>query len=230
MLAWAVERDRIGSNPIENAKSLKAETKNYRRALSTEEVERLLCRSPAEYRPIWYTFLATGLRLNELVDLRCGDVDFRRQEITERGEVCKTGRTERIPMSDELTNLLAGMNPVGTDETAHVFTNRDGRPWHNNLLRRFKRCLCLAEIDPPLEEDARQRAGPLRPVRSERRGHPGDALHRGRRQRIRAEIRHRLRTDAVLPASVVLWVVSVAGILRGRKLAPWFRLCPCGCG
>ena len=37
---------------------------------------------------------------------------------------------------------------AGIDPDQHVFLNRDGRSWRNNLLKRFKSCVKAAELDP----------------------------------------------------------------------------------
>ena len=67
--------------------------------------------------------LSTGLRRGALFALRWADIDFERGFITLRGEVAKSGKTERIPLSDAARAVLLR---VGRTESPYVFPGRGG--------------------------------------------------------------------------------------------------------
>lgn len=147
MLNWAVRQGTIASNPVKDVERLAHPPSRRRRALTRDEVQRLLEKSPERYRPIWFAFLTTGLRRSELVELRWKDVDLEAGELRVRPEVAKTRKGRSIPMPGELRAALADMREGRTPEPQeHVFVNGAGRPWRNNLLKRLKKCLGYAGI------------------------------------------------------------------------------------
>jgi len=67
MLRWGVKPARlIGANPIAELTPLREENKTEKRALTPEEVGRLLDVAREPWRSIWYAFLTTGMRTAEL--------------------------------------------------------------------------------------------------------------------------------------------------------------------
>lgn len=159
MLNWAVEHELISTNPVKTCGGIRQVPKRPRRALTRDEVRRLLKASPEHYHRIWFTFLATGLRRSELIELRWGDLDFSASMLQVRPEIAKTRKGRSIPMPQELRSMLADMKrEQGPTLGDHVFLNEAGRPWRNNLLKRFKRCvreMCEAarKEDPSVEID-----------------------------------------------------------------------------
>ncbi len=146
-----VLRDALGRKNFENglaARLLLAMPPRARKRWTEQEVQRLLDNSPAVYKPIWFVFLMTGLRHGELAELRWGDVDLNRAEIHVRPDIAKTGKGGRIPMGEELVEVLAELKPLDATDGDFIFTNRRGNPWRCNLLKRFQCCLRLAQIDP----------------------------------------------------------------------------------
>ncbi|HWE35274.1 MAG TPA: hypothetical protein VG406_01785 [Isosphaeraceae bacterium] len=75
MLRRGVKQRLIGSNPLAEFDPLPHDHPKDGRALTTAEVGRLLEASPPHWRDIWYCFLVTGLRKQELASLTFGDVD-----------------------------------------------------------------------------------------------------------------------------------------------------------
>ena len=148
MLTWATETRLIASNPIAGVKRLRQVTKRFRRALDEKEVTALLAASPERYRRMWFCFLTTGLRLQELTTLQWDDVDFEGGKIRIRGEVSKNWHEAGLPMSAGLRDMLERMAAeTGEDvPTGTVFLNERGVPIKNNLLRAFKVCVNAAGI------------------------------------------------------------------------------------
>ncbi len=168
MLNWGVKIAKvIASNPVKELKALRHDKERQRRPFSTPEVNRLLGVSTEPWRGIWYAFLTTGMRFEELADLRFSDLDWEAREIVIRPEVAKNHKQRRIPMDDRLHGILAGLLEAraarrpgrGKDPKTdaqvkarftpdHVFVNTENTPLrHRNLYRKFLACCKKAKIE-----------------------------------------------------------------------------------
>lgn len=164
MLTWGASVARlIGSNPIAGVKPLPHEPKDGR-PLSDDEVQRLLASSKPHWRDIWYAFLVTGLRSDELAALTFASVDWTSRELVVQG---KGRKVRRVPIEDGLHRILerqrgqaAGRLP-GKGKTAsltvlvgkrltreHIFTTTQNTPLthRSSLYGAFMRSLALAGI------------------------------------------------------------------------------------
>ncbi|GAF72055.1 unnamed protein product, partial [marine sediment metagenome] len=97
------------------------------------------------FRTIWWTFLSTGLRHRELVELHWADIDLDEGTLCVRPEVDKAKRGRHVTVPFELVERLRKMHQ-GRADSDFVFVNGIGRPWRNNLLRSFYQCLRRAGI------------------------------------------------------------------------------------
>ena len=107
------------------------------RFLQGKEIEQLLDNSNGLY-PILYTFLKTGLRKSELINLRWEDIDFQRKYITVESKEdwrTKTGNTREIPITDDLIGVLNKLSKTSD----YVFLNSKGRKYGFHLTERVKR-------------------------------------------------------------------------------------------
>jgi integrase len=167
MLNRGVDWKRIGSNPIADVKPLCHDrlTKE-RRALTTEEVERLFEESPSYLRPVWRMFMCTGIRKAELVGLTFNDVDFERRVITISAEQSKNHKAREIPLDDGVHEMVCalresakhrrampGYTTKQTEQQArsftrdHVFVTKANTPLRHNLLLRFYAICKKADIE-----------------------------------------------------------------------------------
>ncbi len=151
LLNWGKAQALIAGNPIASVKVKREAPRRRKRALRSWEVEKLLeaskpTRRGIDLRPVWLTFLYAGLRKSELVELLWEDVDWEARAIYVRPGIAKTGQGRRIRIAEGLYPVLRGLYTPGA--TGHVFLNAKGRPWRNNLLDRFKRCVARAGLDP----------------------------------------------------------------------------------
>jgi integrase len=157
MLNMGVEWKRIGSNPIEGIKPLpEDEPTKRRRSLSVDEVLAIFEASPAYLKPVWRMFMVTGVRKDELVNMKFADVDIERRTVTVRRVTSKNHRERDIPLDDtalaiilELREKAKDRQPVKgwTDKLTaqqlanfskeHVFVTTANTPFRNNLLTRF---------------------------------------------------------------------------------------------
>ena len=85
---WLYSEEKIQSNPTTRIKSAYIDRKKSRKPLTQEEVE--LCRSVLKNgreKAIFVSFISTGCRLSELVDIITEDIDFNAREL----KVCGKG-------------------------------------------------------------------------------------------------------------------------------------------
>ena len=157
MLNKGVDRFKvIAHNPIAVVSPLPHDQKSkQRRSLTLEEVESLFHHSPDYLRPVWRLFMVTGIRKEELVDLRFDDIDWDRQTMTVRASVAKSKRSREIPLDDAMMAVLIKLKEQAADREPmvgrsriqvaqranftrdHVFVTQANTPLCNNLLDRF---------------------------------------------------------------------------------------------
>jgi integrase len=167
MLRWGVRQKLIGTNPLTEIEPLPHENPKEGRPLSLEEVKRLLDKSPQPWRDMWYALLVTGMRKEELVNLRFRDVDWEGREIIVRPAVAKNAKERRIPIDSGLWDILQrqkesrlkrepghGKTPAITGLVRarftrdHVFVTTQNTPLEHRscVYNAFMRCCKLALI------------------------------------------------------------------------------------
>jgi integrase len=108
---WCIKRKRLASNPV--AEVLLVETsgklRRQRRALTELEIAALLAVVPDRHQLHYRIILNTGLRRDELRQLRWGDVKLGPPLpcIRLRGETTKAKRSDVLPLRADLAELLA---------------------------------------------------------------------------------------------------------------------------
>lgn len=120
-------------NPVKGMKFLKTDDSKQRRFLSDAECELLLKNCSEEEYPIFATFLNTGMRRAELVNLEWNDIDFKQGVIKIRRKsfwTPKSGERE-IPMNDTMDQLLSTI-PQKSD---FVFCNKKGEKSNPDSIR-----------------------------------------------------------------------------------------------
>lgn len=168
MLRWGVGLAKlIGSNPIKGLKPLRHDRPKEGRPLTADEVKSLLKASRPHWDGIWYAFLATGMRRNELASLTFADIDWEAREIIISRGVSKNHTARRIPIDAKLWDILCqqeaakglrrpgqGKTPEHTAKikakftTDHVFTTTQCTPLthESGLYNAFVRCCNRAGI------------------------------------------------------------------------------------
>lgn len=167
MLRWAVKHNLIGGNPLASLKPLPHDHPKEGRPLADAEVERLLAHSPQPWRDIWYAFLVTGLRKEELAGLTFAEVDWEARELVIRPDVAKNHRERRVPIDAGLWQVLKRQEAerlerqLGMGKTAkltaqtrarfstdHVFVSTQNTPLthRSGLYNAFMRCCTRAKI------------------------------------------------------------------------------------
>ena len=118
----AKRRGFITRNPFEDVKKINGQKRKYYQPLTKEQIEKLLDTADETLRPILLTFLLTGMRTGELLNLEWGDIDFKRDEIHIRPKKDwepKDKEARVIPLHDRLQQVL--MNKKQTSDSRYVF-------------------------------------------------------------------------------------------------------------
>jgi len=124
LLNWMVRNGRVSANALVTVR--KAETRGketlIRRAYSAEEIERLLSVAGPQ-RPVYAMAALTGIRHNELKELRWGDLDLSSDSpyVAVRSSISKNHKTAFLPLHPELVAELAALKPSGATRGDLVF-------------------------------------------------------------------------------------------------------------
>lgn len=135
-LNWCVASKRCPLNPLADVNKVTGEKKRKRRALSDEEVTRLMTAAPEERRIVYRLGIGAGLRRAELEDLEWGDVRLNaiRPYIELRAEATKARRGDRLPLAQSLADDLRKLKPDDAGEGDMVFRRVPSLVlWKNDL-------------------------------------------------------------------------------------------------
>ncbi len=123
MYNYAIKCRCARENPVKKVTFYKA-LERKPRFLTNEKITYLLANSNSLY-PIIYTFLKTGLRKGELINLKWEDIDFKRKRMTVESDEewrTKTGNSRQIPLTDDLLEVLRNLPQC----SEYVFVNSNG--------------------------------------------------------------------------------------------------------
>ena len=121
-LTWAMRSGKIENNPLRFLpKQVEAlDQRRTRRALTDEEVDRLMAVAADRGRRGWYLMaLHAGLRLSELKKITWGGVNFTRNVLTI--SMGKARRVDEVPLHPDLRAELTRSKPAGALPTDRVF-------------------------------------------------------------------------------------------------------------
>ncbi|HAT59475.1 MAG TPA: hypothetical protein DCS60_01730, partial [Opitutae bacterium] len=123
-LTWMILQGRMTISPLACVAKVDQTVKTrVRRALTEGELVKLFEHSP-HYRRVPYIMSArTGLRYGELSELVWDDVIFDgdKSHVLVRASISKNKKEARIPLIDELEQLLADFKPEGAKPMDRVF-------------------------------------------------------------------------------------------------------------
>ena len=117
---WAVRRKRMPTNPMSDVAKVEivGQLRRERRALAEGELINLLGVVKPRHALAYQIILATGLRRNELSQLRWGDVRLNAPHpfIQLRAETTKSKRADALPVRADLAKLLTESRGEATDD------------------------------------------------------------------------------------------------------------------
>lgn len=130
LLNLAIKWGYLKVNPLGDVKRLKADQTGLPRFLSESECKKLLRATPEALRPIFYTFLNTGLRKGELENLTWSEIDLKRKKLVIRRKEDwrpKSGERE-VPLNSNMVDLLSKQKRINTTglKSDYVFPHSDG--------------------------------------------------------------------------------------------------------
>jgi len=121
---WCVKRGRMEANPIGELEKLDVseDVRRGRRAITEEELGRLLAAVPERYQLLYKVALGTGLRAGELKALQWGDIhaDYTTPHIRLRAATTKAKRGDSLPLRADLAKELSKARHAAAD-TDRVF-------------------------------------------------------------------------------------------------------------
>jgi integrase len=136
MLAFAVQEERIESNPVAKIRKPSGLPTRVVRPLPPLTVERLRRRLPMEGAALVSVLAYAGLRPGEALGLRWSDVGARVLSIERAASLgvlktTKTGRTRHVRLLTPLADDLAEWRAAGAAKRERdlVFARSDGAPW-----------------------------------------------------------------------------------------------------
>ncbi|MFA6636430.1 MAG: tyrosine-type recombinase/integrase [Candidatus Omnitrophota bacterium] len=142
MFKLAVQWGYAQTNPTDGVSKLKIANKIAPRFLREEECRLLLDNSGEWLRPIFFTFLSTGIRKAELENLEWSDIDFHRRRVKIRVKTDWSPKTNEreIPINEGLYDVLKEQKQKRFyKDSNYVFPGEDGKQiFRNRLLRRLK--------------------------------------------------------------------------------------------
>ena len=154
-----------------------------RHALSPKECMALIEATPTEYQPLIKIALATGMRYQEIQDLKIKDLDLLRKTLTVRQSKTDAGlRTIKLSEADisVIAGHLSSMGRTGADAEEPLFTSPEGHQIHyrNFIQRVFKKAAKNAGLPDITFHDLRRThatiliaSGASQKVVQERLGH-----------------------------------------------------------
>ncbi len=140
MFNKAIEWGYVEENPASKVKKFK-ENNSILRYLSIEEIQKLIKSAPTEtIRNIILLALNTGMRKNEILNLKWTDIDLESQLLYIRDSKNKEGR--QIPLNDTLHQIFKNKN---SSLNEYVFINSNGERYRD-IRKLFQKALDTSEI------------------------------------------------------------------------------------
>lgn len=127
LINYLYREELIEVNPIDRVKLLRQDEDDLTNCLDDDEVKAIL-NQPGQREYVGFRdfvamniLLDSGLRVNELLDLRMEHIDFKTRFITVTGEQSKSRHTRMVPISTHVMKLIL---QLATENRQHFKTDR----------------------------------------------------------------------------------------------------------
>ncbi len=101
-----------------------------------EYLAELSGRDTVSAKALAFTIL-TAARSGETRGATLGEIDYDAAIWTVPGERTKSGREHRVPLTDEVLEILRGLDYLGEDTSALLFPNTRGKPLSDTAMRKY---------------------------------------------------------------------------------------------
>lgn len=131
LLTIFVDEDRLEYNPAYRIKDEKTEETEGFKRLTDEEKEKIaahLYDSSIDYFEYLMFIYQDGIRRKELLLIQIKDINLERREITIRPEVAKTNNTRKVPITDDLMEILLRREVWNHPKEWYLFSSDKFRP------------------------------------------------------------------------------------------------------
>ena len=111
---WCVKTGRLASNPLHGLVKLdeQQDRRRVRRALTDDELSKLLTVAKEHGRQAWYTLAAlAGLRRGDLLGIEWRDIGLDKATLTIRATVGKARREDVVPLHPQAVTALRAIRP-----------------------------------------------------------------------------------------------------------------------
>jgi integrase len=151
---WCVARGYLEADPLKDFKGFDTTPKDKRRAMTVEEIQRLLVACPSDRRLLWETALLSGLRANELRHLSVDHLDVAQSGLHLDASWTKNRKGEYLPLPHALVERLRASTNQALARYGQVYKKERPRniPSHpllyvpRDLARVLDKDLQLADI------------------------------------------------------------------------------------
>jgi len=128
--SWCVERGYLDGNPIDGLALFDATPGTQRRAMTPDEIAKLLQVAPEHRRLLYETAFCTGLRAGELRALTVKNLDMERSALLLSAEWTKNRRAGIHPIPRALARRLADFAATGkaSELYAKKYARKDSKP------------------------------------------------------------------------------------------------------
>jgi len=103
---WAISRGYLAENPLQGSESFDTTPRTQRRAMTADEIHRLLQVAPPDRELLYEVALTTGCRANELKQLKVGDLSIDLKALCLRPETTKNRKSAIQPLPQALLDRL----------------------------------------------------------------------------------------------------------------------------
>ena len=158
MFSWAVDEEIICNNPFSEAKKLREKTPNKPSYFTPDQVENLLKMMKEDYHfktfaNIFYVMVTTGIRSDELCNVKKSDVNFENKQLFIRSENTKANYNRVVPLK---INTLDAIREEMQKNGEYVFmTKTGGKYTPDKLSKRFRRILERAKKECILDSSTK---------------------------------------------------------------------------
>lgn len=146
MFTKAVEWYMVENEVLKRIRKVKMLKENNRRLryLSVEEIQRLINSCDNHLRPIVIVALNTGMRKDEILNLKWDNLDLRAGFILLTQDMTKNGERKEIPINRTLNKVFEGIQRH--ESISYVFYNPLTSKRYDDIKRSFTTALKKAEI------------------------------------------------------------------------------------